>query len=236
MILNLISIPAFFHKLMRGNTLVKVNYEGIANALRHLGLIPRGGFHPDANDDISAATVVLIGNAGTGLWQSFSGSKNSQDPLDDWCRAVLQPFAHNLGVDILFPFDGPPYYPFISWAKRAEGLSSSPIGPLIHPCYGLWHAYRGALLFPYVLEVPVPLSTNPCESCSDKPCLVTCPVGALGVDGYKVSTCVGHIKTPPGDDCLGQGCRARRVCPVGQEYLYAPEQAAFHMEAFLRNY
>ncbi len=29
------------------------------------------------------------------------------------------------------------------------------------------------------------------------------------------------------------GCRARRACPVGREYFYDPEQAAFHMRAFL---
>ena len=212
---------AFRQILTRGNSLEKVNYEGITNALKHLGLILRGGFHPNENDDISAATVVLIGNVGRGLWQSFSGPNETQDPLDDWCRVVLRPIAHKLGADILFPFDGTPYYP---------------IGPLIHPCYGLWHAYRGALLFPHVLKVPPPLSTNPCQTCSEKPCLVTCPAGAIGADGYNVSTCVGHIKTPLGDDCLGQGCRARRACPIGQDYLYAPEQAAFHMEAFLRNH
>ena len=226
----------FCQILIRGNTLEKVNYEGIANALKHLGLILRGGFHPNENDDISAATVVLIGNVGTGLWQSFSGRNDSRNPLDNWCRAVLPPVAKKLGADILFPFDGPPYHPFINWAKRAEGLFPSPIGPLIHPCYGLWHAYRGALLFSHVLEVPLPLSINPCESCWEKPCLVTCPVSAIGADGYNVSACVGHIKTSLGDDCLGQGCRARRACPIGQDYLYAPEQAGFHMAAFLRNY
>jgi len=80
------------------------------------------------------------------------------------------------------------------------------------------------------------LSINPCEICLDKPCLVTCPVGALGADGYNTSACVSHLVTPLGDDCLGQGCSARRACPVGQDYHYAPEQAAFHMEAFLRNH
>ena len=214
----------------------KANYEGIANALKHWGLILRGGFHPVENDDISAATVVLVGNAGPDLWHSFPGPEGSKDPLDNWCREILPPVARELGADILFPFDGPPYYPFISWAKRAEGLSSSPIGPLIHPVYGLWHAYRGALLFPHVLEVPPPLSINPCETCLDKPCLVTCPVGALGADGYNISDCVSHLVAPLGEDCLGQGCRARRACPIGQDYLYAPEQAAFHMEAFLRNH
>jgi len=148
----------------------------------------------------------------------------------------LPPVARSLGADILFPFDGPPYHPIISWAQRAEGLSLSPIGLLIHPCFGLWHAYRCALLFSHVLDLPLPLSTNPCKSCLDKPCLATCPVGAFGADGYDVLACVCHIKSSIGDDCLGQGCRARRACPIGPHYLYEPEQAAFHMAAFLRKY
>ncbi len=29
----------------------------------------------------------------------------------------------------------------------AEGLKPSPLGLLMHPEYGLWHGYRGAILF-----------------------------------------------------------------------------------------
>ena len=213
----------------------EVYYEGIADTLKHLGLILRGGFHPHGKDDVAASTVVLIGNAGPGLWQSFPGPDGSGNPLDGWCRKVLLSIARSLGADILFPFDGPPYHPFLNWAQRAEGLSPSPIGPLIHPYYGLWHAYRGALLFSHVFDVPPPLNTNPCESCVNKPCLATCPVGAFGADGYDVFTCICHIKAPAGNDCLDRGCLARGACPIGRNYLYAPEQAAFHMAAFLQN-
>jgi hypothetical protein len=31
------------------------------------------------------------------------------------------------------------------------------------------------------------------------------------------------------------GCRARRACPVGQGWRYAPAQAEFHMLPFRRN-
>lgn len=212
-----------------------VNYKDIAEALKPFGLIVRGGFHPRSDDDIPAETLVLIGNAGPGLWQAFTGPDGSNHPLDNWCREILSPIALALGADILFPFDGPPCHPFISWGKRAEGLMASPIGPLIHPSYGLWHAYRGALLFSKILDVPSPLSTKPCESCADKPCLATCPVEALGQGSYDVSVCISHIKSPIGDDCKGLGCRARRACPIGESYRYLPEQAAFHMTAFVQN-
>ena len=213
-----------------------VNYEDIAEALKPFGLIVRGGFHPHSDDDIPAETLILIGNAGSDLWQSFTGPDGTNHPLDNWCRKTLSPVALSLGADILFPFDGPPYHPFISWGKRAEGLQASPIGPLIHPYYGLWHAYRGALLFSEKLEVPAPASANPCASCADKPCLTTCPVEALDQGSYDVSVCISHIKSPIGDVCIGQGCLARCACPVGEGYRYLPEQAAFHMVAFVQNH
>ena len=40
----------------------------------------------------------------------------------------------------LFPFGGPPHFPFQQWARRAEPVHPSPIGLLIHPIYGLWHS------------------------------------------------------------------------------------------------
>jgi hypothetical protein len=31
-------------------------------------------------------------------------------------------------------------------------------------------------------------------------------------------------------------CLARHACPVGRDYRYAPAQARFHMQSFLRNH
>ncbi|MDA1097611.1 MAG: hypothetical protein O2967_01395 [Proteobacteria bacterium] len=221
----------------------KQNFDRIAAILRPLGLIPRGGFHPLAEDGVPArpdgrvaATVVLIGNAGPDLWQSFKDHDSGPHPLDKWCRDVLTPLARNLGADILFPFDGPPHPPFLRWARRAEGLSASPIGPSIHPEYGLWHAYRGALLFSQMMVLPPPLLVRPCDNCAERPCLTACPVAAFGVDSYDVPACVGHLRQPAGRDCMDLACRARRACPIGQDYRYNNEQAHFHMAAFLRNF
>ena len=191
---------------------------------------------PTLRDGGAAATVVLVGNAGPDLWQRFKGHAAGAHPLDEWCRQVLAPLAQNLGADILFPFDGPPHPPFQRWAQRAEGLPPSPIGPLIHPEYGLWHAYRGALLFGQVLALPPVLSINPCDDCADKPCLTACPVATFSAGAYDVAACVGHLRRPAGGDCMELGCRARRACPIGQDYHYNRAQAHFHMAAFLRNY
>ncbi|NQV59121.1 MAG: hypothetical protein HQ502_05615 [Alphaproteobacteria bacterium] len=212
-------------------------------ALLPLGLIPRGGFHPLAKDGVPArrdggavATVVLVGNAGPDLWQRFKDHAAGVHALDEWCRAALTPLAQNLDADILFPFDGPPHSPFLRWAQRAEGLAPSPIGPSIHPEYGLWHAYRGALLFGHEMTLPPPLSIHPCDDCTDRPCLTACPVAAFGAGIYDVPACASHLRQAAGRDCMDLGCRARRACPIGRNYHYQSAQARFHMTAFLRNY
>lgn len=118
---------------------------------------------------------------------------------------------------------------------RAEPVHPSPIGILIHPRYGLWHSYRGALGFLEALDMPErTVVPNPCESCSGRWCLNACPVGASSPGAYAAAGCVGCLKSVAGADCMDFGCRARRACPVGAEHAYGPEQANFFMRAFLR--
>ncbi len=134
----------------------------------------------------------------------------------------------------LFPFGGPPHLPFGAWAKRAEPVAESPLGMLIHPDYGLWHAYRGALAFAATLDLPPRAERpRPCDTCAGRPCLSACPVAAFSEAGYDVAACTDHISAPAGADCMEAACRARRACPVGPEYAYEPAQARFHMKHFL---
>lgn len=214
-------------------------------AVGRLGLILRGAFHCAAADAVPAQpdgresrTLVLIGNHGRGLWPHFEACPEvldgRPDPLNRWSERVIGALAAEVGGLALFPFGGPPYRPFLRWAQRAEPVSSSPLGMLIHPDYGLWHAYRGAIALAEALDLPPRAERpSPCETCAEKPCLTTCPVGAFTIGGYEVADCAGHIAEPAGADCLDLGCRARRACPVGRDYLYPAAQARLHMEAFL---
>ena len=215
--------------------LAMVDYADIAGALDPFGMFPRGGFHPGPGDEIDAATVVLVGNAGPAMWRAFARDRRTgADPLDSWTRQALAQVASALGARAIFPFGGPPFHPFMRWAERAGSVHRSPVGLLIHPEYGLWHAYRGLLAFASRIALPPPDDRpSPCAACAEKPCLSACPVGALGPGGYDVAACKAHIAQPAGADCLGLGCRARRDCPVGTAYRYAPTQAEFHMRAFL---
>lgn len=215
-----------------------MTYEKLANLLLPLGLMCRGGFHPDIADGVPnrARTVVMIGNAGPGMWQAFAkyDSTDATDPLDRWTRRVLDPVAEQMGARAVYPFDGPPYFPFQTWAMRADDVTPSPIGPLMHPVFGLWHAYRAAFLFADNINVPdVTRTPPPCDGCVDRPCLKTCPVGAFGDEKYDVPACRAHVGGQNGRDCLERGCLARRACPVGRDYIYDAPQAAFHMRHFL---
>jgi len=219
--------------------------ERLAAAAAAAGLRLRGAFHPQAADGVpalgdgkAAATVILLGAVGGSLWPAFSRSPEladgRPDALDRWSRRVIDGLARALGATALYPFGGPPWLPFQRWALRAEPVAPSPLGLLIHPDHGLWHAYRGALAFAAALPVaPVALRPSPCESCRDKPCLATCPVGAFTAAGYDVQGCAAHLSVPAGARCLQGGCLARRACPVAPELAYEEAQAAFHMRAFL---
>jgi Fe-S-cluster-containing hydrogenase component 2 len=122
----------------------------------------------------------------------------------------------------------------MQWAQRAEAVAQVPIGPLIHPRYGLWRAYRAALVFADVIDLPLAENApSPCIGCSDTPCTSTCPVNAIRRDAYDVPCCIDHVRSEAGGDCLAYGCRARRACPIGAGYRHEPEQAAFHMRKFI---
>jgi hypothetical protein len=219
--------------------------DEVSAALASLGMRLRGGFVPVAEDGVPsladgrpARMLLLVGNVGPDMYPHFFAAPESQartNPLDRWTRRVIEPIAARFGAEPLFPFGGPPWHPFQRWAKRAEGLQSSPLGILIHPDFGLWHAYRAAMLFPREIALPAPAArSHPCQSCADKPCLVTCPVGAVTTTGYSVRACAEHVAGPAGTDCRSGGCLARRACPVGRQHAYPPRAMAFHSAAFLQ--
>ncbi len=193
---------------------------------------------PVLKDGRAAGSVVLLGNIGGSIWPAFErwrgaiAVRDVQNPLDTWSKTVIEPVARAFGATAYFPSD-PPWQPFQQWARRAEGLEASPLGILIHPEYGLWHGYRGALGFERVLA-PTLLGNreHPCNHCPDKPCLSSCPARAILPSGFQIAPCRTHLRTPGGKaGCMAAGCIARNACPVGVDYRYSPEQLHFHMDA-----
>ena len=214
-----------------------VNLEGFGLHLRGLLNLTREEIESLQIDIDGDVSIALVGNIGSSYWPVFSTSSEYQDgqpdPLDRWSRQVTEQVKKEFGTRAIYPFEGPPYYPFQQWAKRAEGLSQSPLGLMIHPRHGLWHSYRFGLLIPQVVEQqPNPL-TSPCESCELQPCLNTCPVNAFGNDGYDIENCAEYLNQNVDAQCHQVGCLARLACPIGGEFSYNSAQHTFHLRAFL---
>ncbi|HUV22448.1 MAG TPA: hypothetical protein VMZ32_11690 [Gammaproteobacteria bacterium] len=225
----------------------------LEDCLREYGLFVRGVTRlSDAeiehySCDPSNPELALIGNIGSSYWAHFSQSVEFKDgaahPLDRWSRRVAETIAKPLSLQALYPFDGPPYYPFQQWARRAESLEQSPIGVMIHPQFGLWHSYRFALLGtgfevetagicePSAADSP---RASPCLDCASKPCLHSCPVAAFDVAGYAVERCFDYLQQTPQAECHQQGCLARKACPVAPKLSYVAAQGRFHLRAFLQ--
>jgi hypothetical protein len=224
----------------------------VAAALEPFGLQPRGWLAPDGssaprlkNGTVSKA-ICLVGHGGGECWPVFRTWHEMHpgitDPLDAWSKAVIEPIATLLDGGAVFPSDRP-WHPFQQWAMAAEGLQPSPLGLLIHPEYGLWHGYRGAILFDdagglagegatakSAIEAAV---IHPCDTCTGRPCLSACPVEAFSPAGFAVSSCRDHLKSDKGQEgCMKSGCLARDACPVGRTYRYGAEQIRFHMAAY----
>lgn len=200
----------------------------LRDAARHQ-LDIMGGVHKDGG------TVILLGPS-PNFWPMFKQSPEwldaGRDPIDRWSKRVIRELAQTLGAEALFPFGGPPYQPFIRWAKDSGRAWQSPAGMLVHDVAGLMVSYRGALRFSQTIPLP-PVGVSPCETCIGQPCLSACPVDALSaINGYDVAACHGFLETEAGEDCLTQGCKARRACPVSQRFGRDPEQSAFHMRHF----
>lgn len=223
-----------------------VPVEAVADALQRHGLILRGGFNFDVHEKAPtgptanpARSVVMVGQAGTSAWPHFQAWRATQpedlaNPLDTWSRTVIGEVAATFGARTVSPSDTP-YLPFQQWAMRAEGLRPSPLGILMHPRYGLWHAYRGALLFDVEIALePLREVNHLCDACTGKPCLKSCPVDAYSCQGFAYQDCLSHVRGPSGVPCRDGGCLDRNACPYGTEFRYLPDQQAFHMAAFMR--
>ena len=211
--------------------------DRISSTLGAHGLILRGGLNLASDDYPPARAVLLVGHAGADYWQHFSAWRDRQPsglahPLDGWSRTVLETAAGQVGARVLMPNDRP-FAPFQQWAMRAEGLAPSPLGLLVHPRYGLWHAWRGALLLDREIAAPpAGKPAHPCDACDDRPCLTACPVGAHSLQGFAYQSCVTHVRGAEGAACRTGGCVARNACPVGAQYRYPAEVQAFHQRAF----
>lgn len=179
-------------------------------------------------------TLLLIGPKEPGFWPHLQAQPewSRPDPVDRWSRRVIGRVACDLGAKALFPFGGPPYQPFYTWALRSGRVWDSPVKLLVHATQGLMVSFRGALALKEAVEVPE-AAVQPCEICP-KPCLTACPVAALTGAGYDLPKCHQYLDQPEGAECMTGGCLVRSTCPAGAGYARMRDQSAYHMRQFHR--
>jgi hypothetical protein len=222
---------------MKIRSSAKLIETAVAPALSELGLYSFGWFVM-ADDPFEGRKAMLVGNRANEsnhrMWQVFCQSPEYGDglanPMNRWTERVIGEVAKQYDAVGLYPF-GEKLWPFQQYAKQATGMQSSPIGILIHPVYGLWHAFRAVLVFDRDIALaPVEKLIHPCDECLEKPCLSACPVDAFSDNGFAADDCRRHLGSGREPLCMETGCRARAACPVGLPYKN--EQIRFHMKAF----
>lgn len=181
-------------------------------------------------------TLLMLSPHEPAFWPGFVTSPEYRDgrpdPMDRWSTRTITDWAEEIGATPLFPFGGPPFQPFISWALSSGRAHSSPLGMLVHPDAGLFLSFRGALALPYACDTPADCR-HPCDSCPDRPCLSACPVDAFAAGQYDVPQCRNFLRSDEGFDCMSKGCAARRACPYGRFHGRVQAHSAYHMSHFL---
>ena len=214
----------------------------ISMALEPVGIFIRGVVQFSESEGLklesggAARSIVLLGNIGGSIWPAFARWRDENagpDPLDTWSKAMIGPVARRLAATAYFPSD-PPYQPFQRWALQAENLNPSPLGILLHPRYGLWHGYRGALGFSFEVDCPPAADIKAIAELGswEEACVAACPTGAVTSTGFDVTRCWAYLKSEAGQaTCMVSGCASRNACPIGAEFRYPPDQLRFHMQA-----
>ncbi|WP_193139679.1 MULTISPECIES: ferredoxin [unclassified Meridianimarinicoccus] len=196
----------------------------------HVPLEASDGMPPDFT------SIALVAPQEPGFWTLAQTAPEMRDglsdPLDRLSRRLVTPVAASVGGMALFPSDGPPYPPFVSWALRSARIWAAPMGLLVSRTAGLWVSFRAAVALPWAAPAQ-PAAASPCDTCAARPCLSACPVSAFSADrGYDLAACHGFLDRAAGQDCMTRGCAARRACPLGAASGRHPDQSAFHMRAF----
>jgi len=214
------------------------------------GLVCFGGLEitkyecAQGSEDLIGRKGLLVGNVGKDMWRVFSKSNEFCDgeinPMNRWTKRILDKIASELEARVVYPFDEP-YWPFQRLAQKTAGSRPSPLGILIHQHYGLWHAFRGLLVFDEIHQLSSQINQlikssedliHPCETCSDKPCLDACPVGAFTGEQLFVQDCFDHLDRNEEPDCMSLGCQARLACPIAKAHQYVNAQMQFHMKSY----
>ena len=161
-----------------------------------------------------------------------------QHPVDDYAiqmvRETMDSQPMKLEYQILYPLADSTQVSvnLQAFGECAGWHFSSPMSLGVNSQWGTWFAYRALILVDSQFEVTLPaVLGNPCNSCTDTPCISACPVEAVTLKGLDTEACVGYRV---GDDsACQQQCLSRMSCPAGQLHQYSEQQINYH---YLQSY
>lgn len=175
--------------------------------------------------------LIVMGNGGGKIWESLSSNHAETDnPIDTFSLQILELFCRRYLPEaknqILYPSEKH-IIPLQRIGIHLGWSSPSPLGIGISNKYGLWWAFRGALLTSAELK-PTTLNktSSPCDECLDKPCITHCPGSAVSDDqAFNIPACFNH-RAKSNSSCLDR-CLSRNACPIHQNNTYPTEMTKY---------
>lgn len=181
--------------------------------------------------------LLLIGHGGPTLWRQLqANSPAATDPVDSYSIATTHQFIDRYLAGaaslILYPSNDQYLLPLSELGQLAGWSQPTPLGLGIHPSFGVWFAYRVALLTTAVLPTNAPVDPtgqpHACLSCTHKPCISACPAQAVQPDGFDIFAC-SRYRLQPKSACADR-CLARMACPMAPEQRYTLAQIQYHYQ------
>jgi hypothetical protein len=185
-------------------------------------------------------SLVVVAHGGRRMWEAIEEEKavgrmaaDEPHPVDTFTARASREFVRLHLSDVetrpIFPRQpDAPHFPIQGLGEWLGWVHPSPLGIGISATYGLWHAYRFALVTTAALE-PTPRleAASPCDSCESKPCIRACPPGAVKESRHRMATfdvrTCAEFRSRDDSPCA-EICLARFACPVGREHRYVPSK------------
>lgn len=185
--------------------------------------------------------LILIAHAGNRFWQALQASlqdgihQDHAHPVDDFSVAKVQQFLHAEAADVAYQIVYPGAYTISlqELGKLAGWHHPSPFMVGINPHFGSWFAYRAVVLANTGFAPTPPVNTvSPCNSCSTRVCIDSCPANALDDGQFHMLKCVQYRQQA--DSKCQNTCLARLSCPVATEHRYSEQQMHYHYGRSMR--
>jgi hypothetical protein len=182
----------------------------------------------DFDPDRRSRQLILIGHAGRAMWAAVEAAGiASADPIDDFSVRTAEAWfaAQFAGHWHAIVYPGEVAVGLQTLGRLAGWHHPTPFMVGIQQEWGTWFAYRVAMLSDTRLApTPPRRAASPCERCADRPCVSSCPAGAMADGGFALDKCVRY-RREPASRCRST-CIARVSCPVGSAHRYSEAQMA----------